>query len=98
MSGVLLTVCSSARVSAVLADTGDQPRLVLALRTFHVPAFAEHFALVETRGFRHAAEGQRGDGLVGAIIHTFQLYAQVVDVGRLERIAQVGAFALEELQ
>ena len=33
--------------SGVLANTGHQPRLVLALGALHAPAFAERFALVE---------------------------------------------------
>ena len=54
--------------SAVLADTGDQPGLVVAVDALHAPAFAEGLALVEARGLGHAAEGQGGDRLVGQLV------------------------------
>src|SRR5690606_12736003 len=84
--------------SAVLADTGDQPGLVVAIDTFHAPAFAEGLALVEARGLGQAAEGQGGDGLVGQLVDAIELHLEVVDVGGLEAVTQAGALFLEEAE
>src|SRR3989344_9417305 len=61
------TGSSTRRRSGVLADTGHQPGLVLALSAFHAPALAERLALVEARGLGDAGEGQGGGGLLGIV-------------------------------
>src|SRR5690606_28749418 len=91
-----LSVSRSGRGSAVLANTGDQPGLVFTLQTLQAPAFAEGFALVETRGLGQTTEGQGGNGLVGLVIQPIELHFQIIDVGGLETVAQAGTLLLQE--
>src|SRR5690606_15372207 len=97
-SGASRGPCASLKGSGVLADAGHQPGLVLSLDTLHAPAFAEGLALVETRALRHADEGQGGGGFLGIVVHAVELDLQVVDVGRLVGITDLGALALEEFK
>ncbi len=82
----------------VLADTGHQPRLVLAWARTMCQLSLKASPWSKREVFDTPRNGKGGVGAVGTIVDAVELHVKVIDVGGLEAVTQVSTLALEELE